>query len=181
MLENAVCVGGAGFASGRCARYPGKHSPRLGIPGLKYGRPLAFETRFVLRIPCGCGQISALGTVLGLWRLEDTAGEGRFVSPLRGSTGFQRHGWRVPWACAHGYCYVSATRFKSAESAKKMSMVLCAFCEQMSALETALGECGLLRAVALWAWRCLAELWKSALAVNLGLSGRWHAPFVMAL
>ena len=33
-------------------------------------------------------------------------------------------GGEVPWAGAHGYGYVSATRFKSAESAKKMSMVL---------------------------------------------------------
>ncbi len=30
----------------------------------------------------------------------------------------------VPWAGAHGYRYVSATRFKSGESVKKVSMVL---------------------------------------------------------
>ncbi len=63
-------------------------------------------------------------TTLRWGGMEEREDAGRFVSPLRGSTGFQRHGWRVPWACAHGYCYVSATRFKSAESAKKMSMVL---------------------------------------------------------
>ena len=34
-----------------------------------------------------------------LWRHEGAADEGRFVSPLRGSTVFQRHGWRgsVGW------------------------------------------------------------------------------------
>jgi|GEM_PF-4727417 len=172
LLENAVCAGGAGFGSRRCARYPGKHSPRLGIPGLKNGRPLAFETRFVLRIPCGCGQISALGTVLGLWRLEDTAGEERFVSPLRGSTGLQRHWWCGSVGSRPRLPLCQRYALEIGGVSQEVSMVLCAFCEQMSALGTALGECGLLRVVASWAWRCLAELWKSALAVNLGLSGR---------
>ncbi len=175
-----MCVGGTGFASRRCARYPGKHSPRLGIPGLKCGRPLAFETRFVLRIPCGCGQISALGAVLGLWRHEDAAGEGRFVSPLRGSTGFQA--WVARFrGLAPTATVMSALRASNRRSLPRRCRWSCTLGEQMSALGTALGECGPLLAVASWNCWCLAKLWKSALSVNLGLSGRWHAPFVMAL
>jgi hypothetical protein len=33
-------------------------------------------------------------------------------------------GGAVPWASAHGYRYVSATRFKTGESVKEVSMVL---------------------------------------------------------
>ena len=36
---------GAGFASRTGCQNPGEHSLKLGTPGLKYGRPLAFKTK----------------------------------------------------------------------------------------------------------------------------------------
>ena len=48
-------------------------------------------------------------------------------------------------------------------------MVLCAVGEQMSAMGTALGECGPLPDVAAWDRRGLTELWKSDGVVKLGL------------
>ncbi len=40
LLVNTACEEGVEFASGRVLLYPGKHSPRLGIPGLNYAAPL---------------------------------------------------------------------------------------------------------------------------------------------
>ena len=36
---------GAGFAAQMVCQNPGEHSLKLGTPGLKYGRPLAFKAR----------------------------------------------------------------------------------------------------------------------------------------
>ena len=38
-----MCDGALGLLPDEVARYPGKRSLKLGIPGLYYGRPLAFK------------------------------------------------------------------------------------------------------------------------------------------
>jgi hypothetical protein len=50
MAEQTLLVPGvvwrcSGFASRIGWHNPGEHSLKLGTPGLKYGRPLAFKTR----------------------------------------------------------------------------------------------------------------------------------------
>ncbi|OYW75678.1 MAG: hypothetical protein B7Z37_12365 [Verrucomicrobia bacterium 12-59-8] len=45
LLVSAVCQESDGFASRVVLTNPGEHSLKLGTPGLKYGRPLAFKTR----------------------------------------------------------------------------------------------------------------------------------------
>jgi len=45
LLVPGVVWRGTGFASRIGCQNPGEHSLKLGTPGLKYGRPLAFKTR----------------------------------------------------------------------------------------------------------------------------------------
>ncbi len=45
LLAPGVVWRGAGFASRIDCQNPGEHSLKLGTPGLKYGRPLAFKAR----------------------------------------------------------------------------------------------------------------------------------------
>jgi hypothetical protein len=44
LLVPGVVWRGTGFASRIGCQNPGEHSLKLGTPGLKYGRPLAFKT-----------------------------------------------------------------------------------------------------------------------------------------
>jgi hypothetical protein len=45
LLVPGVVWRGTGFAPRIGCQNPGEHSLKLGTPGLKYGRPLAFKTR----------------------------------------------------------------------------------------------------------------------------------------
>jgi hypothetical protein len=45
LLVGTGCGGGLDLLPDAAAGNPGKHSLKLGIPGLQYGRPLAFNAR----------------------------------------------------------------------------------------------------------------------------------------
>ncbi len=57
LLVPGVVWRGTGFASRIGWQNPGEHSLKLGTPGLKYGRPLAFKTKksvYYAILNCGC-------------------------------------------------------------------------------------------------------------------------------
>ena len=88
LLAPDVMWRSTGFASRIACQNPGEHSLKLGTPGLKDGRPLAFKTSIVVTASAGFGSGRALSAL---------------PEPAKAGTTIRGLGTAVPWSFSSAY------------------------------------------------------------------------------